>query len=68
MEKQTKTIANQGRILVDSIVNQKERQVGLINKNSILSLKEKENKILINLQKERLNEKWNTRINQWNKF
>ena len=57
MEKQTKTIANQGRILVDSIVNQKERQVGLINKNSILSLKEKENKILINLQKERLNEK-----------
>ena len=57
MEKQTKTIADQGRILVDSIVNQKERQVGLINKNSILSLKEKENKILINLQKERLNEK-----------
>ena len=57
MEKQTKTIANQGRILADSIVNQKERQVGLINKNSILSLKEKENKILINLQKERLNEK-----------
>ena len=57
MEKQTKTIADQGRIQVDPIVNQKERQVGLINKNSILSLKEKENKILINLQKERLNEK-----------
>ena len=52
-----KNIADQGRIQVDPIVNQKERQVGLINKNSSLSLKEKENKILINLQKERLNEK-----------
>ena len=46
MEKQIKTIRDQGREQINPILNQKERKASLINNDNSLSLNEKEKKKL----------------------
>ena len=55
MEKQIKTIRDQGREQINPILNQKERKASLINNDNSLSLNEKEKKNY-NLVKERFKE------------
>ena len=54
MEKQIKTIQDQGRGQINPILNQKERKASLINNDNSLSLKEKERKKIIILLKKDL--------------
>ena len=54
MEKQIKTIQDQGREQINPILNQKERKASLINNDNSLSLKEKERKKIIILLKKDL--------------